>query len=157
MFQIEVKMNLIAHEFHPAEERQVHVDLDAMELPTGGTHPQDKHGIAERCRLWLEKADVVIGSHPIYGRTDVVAVRGASTYLVEVEGDSSRQPEQALHSTLGQTILMMTHLTSSRVFALAVPHAPHWERQLRKVPATVCKALNLRLYLVSKDGTRDIA
>jgi hypothetical protein len=36
-------------------------------------------------------------------------------------------------------------------YRVAVPDEQRWETQLRKIPAEVCKRLNLRLYLVSKN------
>jgi len=41
--------------------------------------------------------------------------------VIEVEGDSSRQKEQAMYSALGQIVLSMGDSSSEVAYALAVP------------------------------------
>lgn len=155
MYQVEVKRNLINHQFLPTSGWQVQVHLDPMELANGGTHPEGKREIADECKAWMENSQVKIGTHPVFGKTDLVAVKEGSTFLIEVEG-SSRQTEQAMYSALGQTILMMKNLKTNHTYGLAVPDAPNWESQLRKIPKDVCKLLNLKLYLVSATRVREL-
>jgi len=101
---------------------------------------------------------VTLGAHPKFGRADVVAEHPThGTVVVEVEGESSRQREQAMYSALGQLVLLMHDLEDSTSYAIAVPDSPDWERQLAKVPSAVAQKLRLRLYLVSESGTREVA
>jgi hypothetical protein len=91
-----------------------------------------------------------LGPHPKYGRVDLVAERkGEPTWLVEVEGDSSRQREQALYSSLGQVVLLMGESTPAMNHAFAVPASKDWRRQVGKIPARVLKLLNRTVLLVS--------
>lgn len=99
---------------------------------------------------------MTIGAHPRFGRADVVAEHPAEgTVVVEVEGESSRQKEQALYSALGQAVLLMKDFDEQVRYAVAVPNSPEWERQVEKVPAAVAARLKLRLYLVSESGVKE--
>lgn len=150
--------------FPPARGWRVTVDLDAMELARGGQHPADKQAIAVRVKEQLAALGAKLGSHPKYGRVDLVAEKqGEPTWLVEVEGDSGRQREQALYSALGQVVLRMDKGTPAMNYALAVPASEDWRRQVGKIPARVLKLLNLSVLLVSPetvdviDGTGESA
>ena len=86
---------------------------------------------------------------------DLVATKeGSGTFVVEVEGDSARQKEQAMYSALGQVVLSMGDHSPEITYALAVPDSVIWERQLQKVPDRVKKLLRLKLLLVSISGIR---
>ena len=78
-----------------------------------------------------------------------------ATVVVEIEGDSSRQQEQALYSALGQAVLLMTTDGDIR-YGLAVPDTPSWERQMAKIPADICDRLSLTLSLVGETGVREL-
>ena len=157
MYQIEVKRNLIRHLFHPDNGWKVYVDLDSMEMANGGVHPNGKREAAVSCRQWMEGVGVKIGGHPVFGRTDIVASRDdGKTILIEVEGDTSRQREQAMYSALGQTILLMNTIGENHLYALAVPDDSQWERQLLKIPKSVTGILGLKLYLVSESGVHEL-
>lgn len=152
VYQIEIKAQLVSKMFPPARGWRVTVDLDAMELARGGQHPADKQAIAQRVKEQLEGLGANLGSHPKYGRVDLVAEKqGEPTWLVEVEGDSRRQREQALYSALGQLVLRMEKATAPMNYALAVPASENWRRQARKIPARVLNLLNLSVLLVSPD------
>ena len=154
MYQLEVKRYLVEHRCPPADGWEVTVDVDAMELARGGKHPPDKSERARRAEAWLVREGVGIGAHPVFGRADVVATRpGAGTVVVEVEGDSKKQPEQALYSALGQAVLSMKTAGDTH-YGLAVPDSPVWERQLAKIPAHVRERLSLTLWLVGETGVR---
>lgn len=154
MYQLEVKRYLVEHQFPPADGWEVTVDLDAMERARGGRHPPDKKERARRAEDWLVTAGVRIGPHPEFGRADLVAVKPrVATVVVEVEGDSSRQKEQALYSALGQAVLLMRADGDTR-YGLAVPDTPSWERQLAKIPAHVSDRLALTLWLVGETEVR---
>jgi hypothetical protein len=158
MYQLEVKASLVESRFHPADGWTVTVDIDSMERCRGGTHPPGKRERAEAAETRLRALGAIIGAHPIYGRADLVATHPSlGTVVVEVEGESSRQREQAMYSALGQTLLSMRTIGPAITFALAVPDEPSWERQLRKVPRDVATTLNLRLLLVSSSSSRDFA
>ncbi len=79
---------------------------------------------------------------------------GAPTFVIEVEGDSSRQKEQAMYSALGQLILSMGSADENIKYLLAVPDSKEWERQLLKIPARVKLQLGLEALLVSERGIR---
>lgn len=133
------------------------VNLDAMELGKGRQNPPEKSDIADRCHQWLEAEGVEIGTHPRYNRADLVAHRDdLGTYIIEVEGDSSRQREQAIYSALGQTILQMDQASDRLRYGLAVPDSPKWEEQLLKIPLHVREILGLQLYLVAETGVRSL-
>lgn len=126
-----------------------------MERARGGKHPADKKTRVELAEAELVKLGARIGVHPDFGRTDVVAehpVRG--TFLVEVEGTSSRQIEQAMYSALGQTVLLMNG--DNQHYMLAVPDEPKWERQVRKIPDYALNRLSLCCVLVSVKGVREL-
>jgi hypothetical protein len=100
---------------------------------------------------------VKIVAHHLYGRADLVATKEQEgTFVVEVEGDSSRQKEQAMYSALGQVVLSMGDSSPEITYALAVPDSEQWERQLRKVPARIRELLRLQLWLVSEVGIRSV-
>lgn len=157
MYQLEVKASLVAAAFAPSDGWTVTVDIDAMERCHGGIHPVGKRERAAAAEARLKALGVSIGKHPVFGRADVVARHPShGTVVVEVEGTSSRQREQAMYSALGQTVLMMRESDASLAYALAVPDEPQWERHLRKIPLHVTQLLRLRLYLVSDDGVREL-
>lgn len=96
-------------------------------------------------------------TRPVYGRADLVACKvGIGTFVVEVEGDSSRQKEQAMYSALGQIVLSMKAPAPETTYALAVPDEERWVAQLEKVPGRIRELLNLRLWLVSENGVRNV-
>ncbi|MDP3773660.1 MAG: hypothetical protein Q8Q85_05270 [Gemmatimonadales bacterium] len=149
MYQLEVKRALVQLCFHPANGWAVTVDVDPMERAKGGKHHPDKAGRAAEALAGLQRLGAVLGKHALFGSVDVVAehVR-LGTRLIEVEADSSRQREQAMYSAVGQLLLSMK-LESPRVrYGLAVPDAPEWIRQLRKIPAALSRKLVLDLYAV---------
>lgn len=155
MYQLEVKRWLVEHYFPPKCGWKVTVDVDAMERAKGGTHAADKRERAAAAETALRELGVTVGAHPEFGRADVVAEHAdKGTFVVEVEGRSSRQKEQALYSALGQLVLQMQG--SNYQFVLAVPDDGYWERQLRKVPDHARNVLGLSCVLVSQHGVRDI-
>jgi hypothetical protein len=108
MYQLEVKRWLVGYFFPAAEGWDVTVDIDSMERGEAGQHPPEKKAIAAECETWLRDQGVKIVKHPLYGRADLVATKeGRGTFVIEVEGDSSRQKEQAMYSALGQIVLSM--------------------------------------------------
>ena len=133
------------------------IDVDAMERAKGNQQKQDKKErvvVAEKAIL---EAGVSIGAHPIYERVDVVAIHpDYGTHLIEVEGKSSKQKEQAVYSALGQTILMMGKSESNLTYAIAVPDQKDWEFQIRKIPNNIKGILNLKCFLVSKNKVREV-
>jgi hypothetical protein len=158
MYQLEVKRWLVFHKFPAVDGWDVTMDIDAMERGEKGQHPPGKREIAAACEAWLHSEGVKIVAHPLYGRADLVAAKESEgTSVVEVEGDSSRQKEQAMYSALGQIMLSRRDPSPQITYALAVPDSERWERQMRKVPAWICELLRLRLWLVSKAGVRSVS
>ena len=156
MYQLEVKRYLVEHQFPPNRGWDVTVDIDAMELAKGGRHPPGKRDRARLARDWLQEAEVKIGSHPEFGRADLVASKpGTATVVIEVEGKSSRQKEQAVYSALGQIVLLMRPDTNVR-YGIAVPDTPSWENQMVKVPAHVRDLLSLTFWLVDETSVREL-
>lgn len=155
MYQLEVKQWLVSYRFPPSEGWSVCVDIDAMERAKGGQH---KPGKAERARVAeaaLLSMGVTIGAHPEFGRADIVAEHpNHGLFVVEVEGNSSRQKEQAVYSALGQLVLQMQGRKHG--FVLAVPDEPLWEKQLMKIPKHACATLGLSCVLVSSQGVRAV-
>lgn len=155
MYQLEVKRWLVFHKFPATGGWDVTMDIDAMERGERGQHPADKKAIAAECEAWLRYQGVRIVAHQLYGRADLVAAReDAVTFVVEVEGDSSRQREQAMYSALGQIVLSMSDPSPNISYGLAVPDSEQWERQLKKVPSRIRDLLRLNLWLVSEAGVR---
>ena len=156
MYQLEVKRYLVEHQFPPNRGWDVTIDIDAMELAKGGSHPLGKQERARLARDWLRKAEVKIGSHPKFGRADLVASKpGAATVIIEVEGESSRQKEQAVYSAFGQIVILMRPDIKVR-YGIAVPDTCSWERQMVKVPTHVRDLLSLTLYLVDETSVREL-
>ncbi len=156
MYQLEVKRYLTEYRFPPSNGWKVSVHLDPMERAEGGQHSPDKKSRVTDAEGWLVAAGVNIEIHPEFGPADLVATKpDAETVVVEVEGDSSRQKEQALYSALGQIVLQMRGDDDIR-FGLAVPDTSSWEQQLGKIPAYVREQLSLTLWLVNKAGVREL-
>lgn len=155
MYQLEVKRWLVEHRFHPKDGWRVQVDVDAMERANGGTHRPDKAERAKVAEAALVAIGALVGGHPEHGRVDIVAEHPLhGCCLVEVEGLSSKQKEQAVYSALGQLLLLMGE--GEHGFVIAVPDQPAWERQLVKIPVHVKKLLRLSCLLVSPEGVRDL-
>jgi hypothetical protein len=155
VYQLEVKASLVAAQFPPASNWTVCVDIDSMERCRGGKHPVGKKRRARAAERRLKALGARIQKHPVYGRADIVAEHPRlGTVVVEVEGSSARQREQALYSALGQIVLSMRTRSKHVRYALAVPDQPEWRRQLCKVPPHIASRLRLELLLVSEDGVR---
>jgi hypothetical protein len=158
MYQLEVKRWLVAYFFPVAEGWHVTVDIDSMERGEAGHHPPEKKTIAAECETWLRGQGVKIIKHPLYGRADLVATKeGLGTFVIEVEGDSSRQREQAMYSALGQIVVSMSDSSPTIRYGLAVPDTVQWETQLKKIPNGVRDLLKLDLLLVSQTGIRRVS
>jgi hypothetical protein len=156
MYQIEVKRHLVANAFNPADGWNVTVHLDQMELANGGQHAPEKRAIAVECKQWLAEHGVTLSAHDIYGPADLVAKHPThGTHIIEVEGDSSRQREQSLYSAFGQVVTTMGNLPAGISFGIAFPDSPEWQRQAQKMPAEVCRRLNLLIWLVSASASRN--
>jgi hypothetical protein len=157
MYQLEVKAALIASRFRQSDGWRVTVDIDAMERGKGGSHPMDKRERAEVAEQHLRDLGAQVGAHPRFGRADLVAEHpDLGTVVVEIEGDSSRQREQAMYSALGQAMLAMREFGGAVSYAIAVPDRDDWVRQLRKVPRAAAERLHLRLLAVARDAVREI-
>jgi hypothetical protein len=157
MYQLEVKRYLIELMFNPSDGWNVIVDIDAMERAKGPQHKDGKKQRVVDAEKRLNELGVEIGVHPKYGRADVVASHPKKgTFLIEVEGKSSKQKEQAIYSALGQIVLLMSEHNSKVFYGLAVPDQPEWERQLKKVPRRVKELLSLGCILVSEGNVREI-
>jgi hypothetical protein len=150
MNQIEVKYHIIEKLFLPSVGWSVTVDLDPMEMGKGKQNPDGKRALAQTYRRLLENIGVHIGADERFGRADIVARHPEKgCFIIECEGDTRKQKEQAMYSALGQTLLMMSTQDAGIHYALAVPNSDEWRKQLSKIPKTVCRKLHLKLYLVS--------
>jgi hypothetical protein len=78
---------------------------------------------------------VKIVAHHLYGRADLVAKKESlGTFVIEAEGESAKQKEQAMYSAFGQIVLSMHDPSSTITYGLAVPDTVKWETQLNKIP-----------------------
>jgi hypothetical protein len=133
----------------------VFVDIDAMERAKGGQHKLGKAEKVAIAEAKLRSMGVTIGAHPKFGRADIVAEHlQHGICIVEVEGNSSRQKEQAMYSALGQLVLQMKGDIHS--FMLAIPDEPQWEKQALKIPKHALSTFGLSCALVSPQGVRII-
>ena len=154
VYQLEVKRWLVAYRFPPSHGWQTRVDIDAMERAKGGQHRPDKAKRARAAEDALVNMGVTIGAHPEFGRADIVAEHPKNgLFIVEVEGTSSRQKEQAVYSALGQLVQRM-HGRNHK-YVLAVPDEESWEKQLQKIPRHARVTLGLSCVLVSEHGVRE--
>ncbi len=153
LYQLEVKLGL-ARMFHASGWRLT-MHIDAMERGKGGKHSKGKVKRVNAALRELRKLGVVIGPNKLFGRVDVVAdhEKGGGLQLIEVEGESGRQKEQALYSSLGQLLLSMKLWSDYVGYGIAVPDTREWVRQVRKIPAELTTRLNLSRYLVGLDLT----
>ena len=76
--------------------------------------------------------------------------------LVEVEGESGRQREQALYSALGQLLLSMKIWNDQVTYGIAVPDTREWWCQLQKIPLELTKRLRLWRYSVGVNSCTSI-
>jgi len=158
MYQLEIKAALVSHRFPPGDGWQVTVDVDAMERANGGQHPEGKRQRAEIAEARLRLLGAKIVPHPVYGRADLVAFHPTQgLFVVEVEGASSRQREQAMYSALGQVVLSMRSLEPGVTYALAVPDEHLWLRHVRKIPAIAAARLRLTVFAVGASGVREVS
>jgi hypothetical protein len=149
LYQIEVKLELVTLAFPPSGGWIVTVDVDPMERARGGVHPSDKSERAASALQELQALGVSIGEHDIYGRADIVADHpDLGRRIIEVEGDSSRQRDQAMYSALAQILLKWRGTTEHLRYGLAVPNSRRWRLQLVKIPSSIRELLGLELYLV---------
>lgn len=155
MYQLEVKYNLIKNMFNPNHGWDVIVDIDSMERGKGSQNKPEK---IERVKISEEKLiqlGVKINNKTPYGRVDILALHPVhGIHLIEVEGKSSKQKEQALYSALGQIILLINEKTKDLNYGIAVPDNTNWETQLRKLPNYIKEKLNIKCYLVSDEEVR---
>jgi hypothetical protein len=153
LYQLEVKLGLARSAFPPAEGWQLTMDIDPMEVARGGKHPPGKRKRVNTALRELRKLGVLIGTHKQFGRVDVVAEHEhGAVRLIEVEGESGRQREQALYSSLGQLLLSMKLWGDYVWYGIAVPDTTEWRRQVRKIPTDLTKRIQLWRYLVGLDG-----
>jgi hypothetical protein len=153
IYQIEVKLNLVRHAFHPASGWRVNVHLDPMELAHGGKHRDGKAERASAAARALDELGAKLGIDDRFGRADVVASHATEgLHLIEVEGDSSRQAEQAIYSCLGQVLLTMQAWGGHLHYGIAVPDSAKWRHQLAKIPQAVRRRLDMDLYFVDTKG-----
>lgn len=157
MYQIQVKRFLIEHTFPAEAGWNVTVDIDAMERGLGAQNPEEKRNIATDCMEWFRGHGVTIGAHAIHGRIDLAAEQNGQHYLIEVEGDSSRQKEQAFYSAIGQLLLLMNAEHNNRTYGIAVPDSPEWQYQIDKLPEYIRRLLRMNIYLVSAGSVRTIS
>lgn len=157
MYQIEVKKSLVENMFKPAEGWAVSIHLDPMEIGSGRQNSEQKRKIGKACKKWMLDNGVRIGQHSLYGKTDFVAQhKEQGTYIIEAEGDASKQREQSFYSALGQLIFRMSFSGNRIAYGIAVPAVPRWEQLLQKIPSFVCTRLNIHRFLVSSERVYEL-
>jgi hypothetical protein len=149
LYELEVKLGLARSAFPAASGWRLTMHVDPMEKGKGGKHPLGKVKRVNAALRELRKLGVVIGTHKQFGPVDVVAdhERGALR-LIEVAGESGKQREQALYSSLAQVLLSMRLWSDDVGYGIAVPDTREWVRQVRKIPTDLTKRLHLWRYLV---------
>jgi hypothetical protein len=157
VYQIEMKAAVIEQRFPKSAGWRVTVDVDAMERGHGGVHPEDKKTRALAAMARLEMVGATIGAHREYGRADIVAEHDShGVVVVEVEGSSTRQKEQAMYAALGQLLLQMKTGNPRVSYMLAVPDETPWRFQVSKIPERVRHELNLGILLVSVNRVEEL-
>ena len=161
MYQIEVKLGLIEHAFNPSVGWVVHCHLDGMELGKGQQQAAAKREIAEACMSKMSALGAMLACHTRFPRADIVAIKASTgeVHLIEVEGTSTRQREQAVYSALGQVLFKMCDAPElgRLAYGLAVPDEPRWRTMVERIPAMAREALALHVYLVSGTGVTHVA
>ena len=148
MYQLEVKRYLIEFMFNPSDGWKVIVDIDAMERAKGSQQKDGKKQRVLDAEKRLNELGVVIGVHPKYGRADVVASHPQKgTFLIEVEGKSSKQKEQAIYSALGQIVLLMNEDNNEVFFGLAAPDQPELGTAIKESAEEGKRALVAEVHL----------
>ncbi len=157
LYQLEVKLGLARFPFQASAGWGLTMHVDPMERAKGGKHARGKVRRANEALRQLRQLGVIIGTHKLYGPVDVVAEHPReATRLIEVEGESGRQREQALYSSLGQLLLSMKIWSESMVYGIAVPDTREWWRQLQKIPLDLTKRLRLWRYSVGVNSCTSI-
>src|SRR5688572_11840966 len=128
MFQPRVKLAFVERYCHPSAGWQVFVDIDASEEGRTGVwktpEALERRTSMQRdvklVRVQLDKIGVQVGERSskwrkvlgrdfpsLDGDRDIIAVHEGKKLLlvVEVEGESSGQPEQKLYKAIGQAVV----------------------------------------------------
>ena len=157
LYQLEVKLGLARFAFPASTGWRVAMHIDPMEKGLGGRHPRGKVKRAKEALQQLRSLGVILGTHELYGPVDIVAEHEKGHMrLVEVEGESGRQREQALYSALGQLLLSMKIWNDQVTYGIAVPDTREWWRQLQKIPLELTKRLRLWRYSVGVNSCTSI-
>ncbi len=157
LYQLEVKLGLARFPFQASAGWRLTMHIDPMERGMGGRHPRGKVKRANEALRELRRLGVIIGSHDLFGPVDVVAEHPREgTRLIEVEGESGRQREQALYSSLGQLLLSMKIWSETLAYGIAVPDTREWWRQLQKIPLELTKRLRLWRYSVGASSCTSV-
>ena len=155
MHQIQVKRYLVEKMFSPREGWDVVVDVDAMELGEGNQNTQEKRDTAAAEMKWLSDNGATVHKHKLGKRTDIRATHPEfGTYVIECEGDTSKQREQAMYSALGQVLLQMTDPKVK--YAIALPNTKPWSDQIGKIPLRIRQLLPLLIFMVGQNGVEII-
>jgi hypothetical protein len=153
LYQLEIKLGLARFVFPPNQGWRLSIHVDPMEIGKGPQQKRGKTGRARRALKQLREMGVTIGTHKLFGRVDLVAEHHHEpVHLVEVEGESRRQRDQALYSSLGQVLLSMKSWSSSFAYGIAVPDTRQWVQQLQRIPTEVTERLRLWRYLVQANA-----
>src|SRR5207253_10206916 len=97
LYQLEIKLGLAKFAFPKTAGWTITMHVDPMEICRGGTHSRGKVGRTRTALKDLRALGVTVGTHKLSGRVDVVAEhRDGALRLVEVEGESATQREQAM-------------------------------------------------------------
>ena len=157
LYQLEVKLGLARFPFQASAGWRLTMHVDPMERGVGGKHSRGKVKRANEALRQLRRLGVTIGTHNLFGPVDVVAEhpRGG-TRLIEVEGESGRQREQALYSSLGQLLLSMKIWNDDMAYGIAVPDTREWWRQMEKIRLELTKRLRLWRYSVGANSCTSV-
>src|SRR5712664_655216 len=157
LYQLEVKLGLARFAFPASTGWRVTMHIDPMEKGVGGGQARGKVKRANEALRQFRSLGVLIEAHNLYGPVDIVAEHEKGHMrLVEVEGESGRQREQALYSALGQLLISMKIWNDQVTYGIAVPDTGAWWRQLQKIPLELTNRLRLWRYSVGVNSCTSI-
>jgi len=153
MYQVLVKRILAERQFSSTQGWQVTVHLDPMEVCRGGVHPEGKIEVAQICLDWFRENNVRAEIDGDFGKADFVARHPTQgTFVIEVEGTSSRIISQAFYSALGQTLVRKNRDLPQAKYGLAFPDTTRWRTFLNSLPPRLFRNVDLKVFLVSDSG-----
>lgn len=157
MYQLVVKYHIVKFFLESDNGWEFYMHIDPMERAQGTQHKPDKKDLVLAAEKKLKELGVRFTNKPKFEKVDIYAEHPKfGKFLIEVEGKSSKQKEQALYSALGQLVLKMNGNTDINHYCLAFPDTKEWEITALKIPKYIKEFLKLKIFLVSESKLREI-